>query len=105
MHSGIAEAERGVGAKSLLHLQAPPLVLRPMGLLVHDADGRRGKERVRFLDLSERLPGSKPIHKIRVRRSSDFEQTIRFLGSQVVAEDVEGIKERWVIRQACCNIT
>ena len=105
MHSGIGEAQRTVGAKGLLELQAPLLVLRPMGLIVHDVDSWRGKERVRFLDLSERLPRSEPIQKGRVRRSSDFEQAIRFLGSQIVAEDVEGIKERRVIRQECCNIT
>src|SRR6201998_2708106 len=32
MHSGIAKAQRTVGGKSLLQLQAPPLVLRPMCL-------------------------------------------------------------------------
>src|SRR3974390_340397 len=51
MHPGIAEAQRTVSAKGLLQLQAPSLVLRPMGLIVHDVDARWGKERVRFLDL------------------------------------------------------
>src|SRR3974377_2256750 len=98
MHSGIADAQRSVVGKGLLQLEAPPLELRPMGLIVRNADGRWGKERVRFLDLSERLPGRKPIQKSRVRGSSDFEQVIRFVGSQVVAEDVEGIQEWRVIR-------